>query len=511
MSKASNDSFIHDIALNTTLQDERELDIRIESGRHLYNACLGECLRQIALIRQSHLWQKAKRLSMKQRDARKELFQKAKKAHGYSEYNLHGFVAQLRKSCWLQYHIDSSTAQKIATRAFAAADAYLRCKKGRPRFRGYNRFHSIEGKNNAAGIRWKEDHLVWNIKGGKSLKIPVRFDLKDKQAVQATALQCSVKYCRLVRKTIRGRKSWHLQLVLEGQALQKRKNKAANDIVGLDIGPSSIAALSSNTAFLEPFCQNLETNEVKIKKLQKKMSRSARLGNPQNFNEDKTIKKGAKSWNRSRRYETLRDAVAEEKRKLAATRKQLHGELANRVLRMGKSVKLEKLSYKTFQRCWGRSIGSRAPGMFVSMLRRKAENAGGTVEEFSTYQTRLSQRCLCGLQNKKKLSERWHRCACGIYAQRDLFSAHLARHVHNDCLDTSQAAQAWPAAEPLLERAVSRLEQPANRKACLSSFGLGWRQSWSHAKEGSLPIEAADVVSESREPRRDEQLAFRTP
>ena len=77
--------------------------------------------------------------------------------------------------------------------------------------------------------------------------------------------------------------------------------------------------------------------------------------------------------------------------------------------------------------------------------------------------------------------------------------------------DTNQARRAWTAAEPLLERAVSRLIKLANGKACLSSFGISPRQSWSHAKEGSLPIEATDVVSISWEPWRDLQFAFRTP
>ena len=510
MFKSSTHSFVHELPLDITPKDDRELDIRLEASRHLYNACLQQCLRQIALIRQSRLWRKARRLSrIEHGKERKELFKQAKKEYGYSEYQLHTFVAEVRCSCWLQYHIDSATAQKTATRAFVSADAYLHGKRGRPRFRGQHRLHSLEGKSNATGIRWKEGYLVWNIRGGRSLKIPARFDTKDKYGVQENALKSRVKYCRLICKTLRGRKRWYIQLVLEGKALCKIK--AGDDTVGLDIGPSSIAAVSGQSAFLEAFCQDLTSKEHVIKDIQKKMSRSIRLSNPQNFNEDKTIKKGPKTWKRSQRYRIQRNTLAEEKRKLAATRKRLHGELVNRVLQMGKSIRLEKLSYKKFQSSFGKSVGAKAPGLFVAMLRRKAESAGGAVEEFSTYKTYLSQTCHCGERHKKRLSERWHHCGCGVYAQRDLFSAHLARHVLNEHLDTSQAVKSWTATEPLLERAVSRLNQLANRKACLSSFGLGQRQSQSHAKEGSLSIEVADVVGESRELQRDVQFAFRTP
>ena len=189
----------------------------------------------------------------------------------------------------------------------------------------------------------------------------------------------------------------------------------------------------------------------------------------------------------------------------------MHGNLVNTIISKGVFIRTEKLSYKKLQQDFGRSVGFRAPGMFVSLLRRKAESAGGTVEEFSTYRTKLSQTCHCGKQTKKKLSERWHQCSCGVYAQRDLYSAHLARHVEENHLDTSQALKAWTAAEPLLEHAVSSLNQLANGKARLSSFGLNQRKSWSRAKRGSLPVEAVDVVGVSREPQRACQLASRTP
>lgn len=488
MFRTLTDSFIHEISLETTPQDQKELNVRLRAGGSLYNACLGESLRKISLIRQSHPWKKARKLikSQEHTSERKELFKQTKKCYAYSEYELHAFVANLRKGCWIEKHLDSSTAQKIATKAFKAADEYLHGKRGKPRFKRYQRLKSIEGKSNASGIRWKAGFLIWKIRGGKTLKLSALFDLKDRDDVEKHALACRTKYCRLIRKIIRGKQRWYAQLVLEGKALQKKKNSISNDVVGLDIGPSTIAAVSTKDAFLKPFCQEIETDDTKLKKLQKKMSRSLRLNNPQNFKEDKTLKKGPKKWARSQRFNALQRIVAEGKRKLAQTRKRLHGEIANQVLSMGKLIKTEKLSYKSFQRNFGKSVGLRAPGMFISMLRRKAESAGGVMEEFSTYTTALSQSCHCGLKNKKELSERWHRCSCGAKAQRDLFSAHLARHVNNESLDTNQACIAWTAAEPLLERAVSRLIKLANGRTVLSSFGISQRQSQSHAKEGSL-------------------------
>jgi hypothetical protein len=63
----------------------------------------------------------------------------------------------------------------------------------------------------------------------------------------------------------------------------------------------------------------------------------------------------------------------------AHSRKRAHGELANRVLAQGNIIRLEKVSYRGFQRSFGRSVKRRAPSLFVSTLKRKAASAGAEV------------------------------------------------------------------------------------------------------------------------------------
>ncbi len=77
--------------------------------------------------------------------------------------------------------------------------------------------------------------------------------------------------------------------------------------------------------------------------------------------------------------------------------------------------------------------------MFVRIVCRKAERAGGRLYEFPTRPTILSQACLCGRIEKKPLSVRVHRCDYGLLPlQRDLFYAFLARFVSEDRLDAHQ-------------------------------------------------------------------------
>jgi len=120
---------------------------------------------------------------------------------------------------------------------------------------------------------------------------------------------------------------------------------------------------------------------------------------------------------------------------------------------------------------FGSSVGLRAPGMFVETLRRKAENAGGKVEEFSTYRTKLSQACKCGRYEKKGLGVRWKKCPCGVEAQRDLYSAYLACFVEKDTLMTDQACKAWSGMDIALRTAMSELKR-STRGHFPSSLGI---------------------------------------
>ena len=162
-------------------------------------------------------------------------------------------------------------------------------------------------------------------------------------------------------------------------------------------------------------------------------------------------------------------------------------------------IKTEKLSYKAFQKRYGQSIAVRAPKLFLTILSRKAERAGGGVIEFNTRTTALSQVCFCGQKHKKRLSERVHTCDCGVTMQRDLFSAYLARFVEDDALQVAKASVSWPGAEPLLRTAWQQAthNQPASRGRMPSSFGRypsGPSQSGSSEKETLPEPKAADGV-----------------
>ncbi len=509
MSKSTTPSFVCEIPLRTTPAQERVLNVRLEAGRQVYNACLAEARKRAGLLRESRAYRKALRLPKGKE--RTKAFKAARKAVGFTKSALERYAVRLRRRAFHQ-HLDAHAAQKLAARAYDAVDGWLLGKRGRPRFKGKNQFDTLEGKTNKAGLRFRQDRLEW-----RGLVLKALIDSED--PVVAHALASRVKFVRLVRRKIRGKHRFSVQLVCEGRPYQKPERKVSEGVVGLDIGPSTVAAVGESGAFLELLAEGVVRKHKAIRRLQRKLDRQRRANNPENYLPDGRIRPGPKAWRQSNRQKRTEAALAELMRREAAHRKTLHGALANRVLALGRFVKLERVPYRAYQRRFGRSVSLRAPGLFVSTLRRKAASAGGGVHEFPPHRGRLSQTChACGRVRKKPLSLRVHRCSCGLEMQRDLYSAFLARFVDEEgALHADQAREAWSGAEPLLRAAWSEATaKPASGRAARpSSFGPKPRsQSGSPAKEGIAETEARDAVAPlrgSESPGEVEVVPLRTP
>ena len=162
-----------------------------------------------------------------------------------------------------------------------------------------------------------------------------------------------------------------------------------------------------------------------------------------------------KRLDRMRQSKARQARLADLERRLAAARKRDHGELANVVLGLGNVIQTESLSYRSFQRNFGRSSKTRGPGMFIQHLKRKAESAGGTVVELNTRTLRMSQYDhVTGQCVKKPLNQRWHRLGdTRAWVQRDIYSAFLARNVEAGVHNPTRLKADWAAQEPVLRRA----------------------------------------------------------
>jgi hypothetical protein len=258
-------------------------------------------------------------------------------------------------------------------------------KARRVRFKSRGRrLDSIENKRNDTGLRFvlqqpEEGHhgfLIW-----QGDHLPARIDWND--PVVKYGLEHRIKYARLIRRPASSPRAqgadcqgdrYFVQLALSGVPSHKPKHPVGTDTIGLDLGPSTIASVPrEGEANLVQFCEELVHDARAIRRLQRQMDRQRRAANPDNYDAKGRIKKGSKKkliWKSSKGYEATRRRKATKERKLAAHRKSLHGRKVHELVAVGNTMVTEQISYKGWQKRYGRSVGLRAPGMFIEMLRR---------------------------------------------------------------------------------------------------------------------------------------------
>ena len=457
----------------------------LEAGRQFYNAVLSEGQNHLRRMRADPAWQAARAIPRTQKQERNTAFAALRERYGFSEYAFHELARKLRVA-WLADHLDAVLAQTLATRAYHALNRVCVGKAKRVRFKSWGRgLDSIENKRNDTGLRFvleppEEGNRGWLI--WKEDQLPAVIDWDDE--VVAHGLRHRIKYARLVQRRASSERAagadrrgyqYFVQLALCGMPLQKPKHPVGHDIIGADLGPSTIALVPrAGEASLSLFCEELAPDEQAIRRLQRRMERQRRAANPDNYDAQGRIKKQGKKrlkWKTSKSYERTRRRKATRERRLSAQRKSLHGGKAHEIVAVGNTIIIEKLSYKAWQKQYGKSVGLRAPGMFVEMLRRTVARTGGTLLEVPSRQAKLSQFCHgCGRFVKKLLSQRWHHCSCGVGpVQRDLYSAFLASTLSADHLIPScaQAVVPWESAEARLQAAHARVLQRANEGQCL--------------------------------------------
>jgi len=415
-------SYILTLDLKPQMFQEYILEKRFNITRQIYNACINYILKQHKIMTCNKEY--IENLSIPKSKERNNKFKQLSLKYNLTEYQLHKFVKSIQHH--FKENIDSFTAQKIATKSFQAYQKLIFGNGKQLHFKKYGEFNSIEGKSNSTGIRYANNYLIWN-----KLIIPVLIDKNDIYA--QIALQDRIKYCRILRKLIRGKIKYYLQLTLEGIPPQKiNKEIRNNGEVGLDIGISTLAIVSDNKVSLVEFCSDLENIDNERRMLQRKLDRQRRANNPNKYNENGTIKtKNKDRWVFSNGYIKTKNKLNDIQRKLAAKRKTEHEILANIVLEKGNNIKAENMNYIGLQKGkFGKQILLKSPSMFLDILNRKLSYQDLSLIKINTWTVKASQyNPYDNTYKKKSLSNRWHQWNKDIKIQRDIFSAWLIKNV----------------------------------------------------------------------------------
>ena len=446
-------NFIVQFPLKAEIYQEDILDKRFEIGRQIYNSLVKVTQKRYKeMIKTKEYRNLISQLSenkQKNKAIYKEI-SKLRKQYGLTEYSFHKDVKGMQHH--FSDNIDSLTAQKIATNLWKAYDKFFYKNGKTVHYKKYGSLNSLEGKSNKSGIRFKNDMIIWN-----GLKIPVVINYDNYYEHQA--MQADIAYCRIIRKFVRTKYKYYVQIVFKGNPPTKIdtetgeiKHCLGQGDVGIDIGTSTIAYSSETDVKILELADKVQNIANQKRRLLRKMDRSRRATNPNNYNEDGTIKnQGSKKviWNKSNHYIKYQKELKELNRKQADVRKYQHECLANQIISLGDNIYVETMNFSGLakkssktekndkgkfkkKKRFGKSIANRAPAMLLDIIDRKLSYYGKRLIKIDTWSAKASQfNHFEGTYNKKALSQRWNNFN-GIKVQRDLYSAFLLMNIASD-------------------------------------------------------------------------------
>ena len=446
MAKCNTSSYVVEYELAFDNENPASVLDKLEKiAKAIYNDCLNECLKRYHKLIHDKKYQELLN-EYKTSNNKKELIKQLNDivlSYGYSEYSMHEYVKKPYEN--FNKKLGSHECQKLATRAYKAVERLRYHQADRVSFKSKYDSISIEGKSHKSKLHYCEDMFISYGKYKYKLKI------KRNDQYAQLALIDIVKYVRIHSKTIRGKKCWFAQLIFKGCPPSKNRQYGdSSKIQGIDIGTSTIAIVSNDETKLLELAPNCKENERMIRVLSRKLERSRRTTNPNNYNGDGTITKGKHNWYKSKNYLKNQTKLRDECRKLSVKRKQAHEILANQIIATSTDIRVEDMNFRSLQKRskkttvnkngkinskkrYGKTIKNRAPSMLLSIIDRKLQYKNLELKRVNTFKVKASQyNPIDGTYKKKKLKDRMIQLCEEIIVQRDLLSAYIIAHTNDD-------------------------------------------------------------------------------
>ncbi len=332
-----------------TNQQERLFDRTIETCRRLYNSMLSE---------------------------------RIDKPVGYFEQQKH--LVELKKDNKYLREVHSQILQDVVLRVDKAFQRYFKGISNHPRFKRTGRYNSFTYPQYGKSFKLDECH----IKLGRIGRVKV---ILHREIVGEAKTATIIKDID----------QWYVALTVRDSPTA-RKTTSTGNAVGIDLGVSSVIALSDGTTVANP--RFTEEAGSRIRSAQKKLSRT-QVG--------------------SHRRRKAQIALARAWRKVRRQRDDFAHKLSNQLARNNSLIVFEDLpvTRMVHNHSLASAIMDSAWGKLRQMTAYKAERRGGRTILVNPSGT--SQKCSgCGREIPKDLGERTHRCHfCGLVLNRDVNAA----------------------------------------------------------------------------------------
>ena len=472
--RAQTSSYVVSVKLKLTESVKNRLEKTFRVTSSAYNEALSFGLRRFEALKQNRRYQELLELrknnnhQVKEYD--KELL-KIRKMYSLTEFALSARLGQQRKKPNSPYQqLNSGELQVIAGQAYKALEKVLfyQIKSSSVRFRSkYDLNVSYRNKVNTTGTR-----IIPSDRKGYAYRLYIHkyrtfvdIPIKAFNNHQQMSLLRSekIKYVQIIRKTIRGKRIYILQIVCQG--LPPTKVERGVGIMGIDPGISTVAYVSKNSlALVDLIPKDVNRKEKLMRYLDRAIERSKRVNNPNCYHSNGTIKKGSKFKHPSNRQMRLQIRRLKSYRSLSEERKKIQGQLVNHLVSQASLIKIEDLNIKGLQRRskdirinpktnrpfskkrYGKSVFRAAPSSFRQILQTRTSQLGVDVEIIQPKDLKPSQYNHITQTFEKKalstrlydLSEKW------TSVQRDLYSAFLIGHIENGSYQQEKLTQDFP-------------------------------------------------------------------
>lgn len=481
-------SYVVSVKLHLPKQIENHLEKSFRISSSVYNEGISLGLKRFEAMKRNPYYQElleARRLAKagidKLKKAKKKtkglvqqvkLYDKAlfelRKAYGLTEFALATYLCQQRRKPGSSYQqFNAGEIQVIAHHAMRTLEKVLfyQIKPHKVRFRSkFDLDVSFRNRVNITGTKLEPSdkrgiaYRLYIHKVSTFVDIPVKA-FKTHQQMSLLRSE-KIKYVQIIRKTIRGKKVYILQIVCQG--FPPSRATKGKGVVGIDPGVSTVAFASpKETALVDLVPKDIIKKERLLKRLDQAIERSRRVNNHECYNENGTIKKGVRFKRPSNRQMRLRNRRRKAYRSLSEERIKLQGQLINRLVSQASSIKIEELNVKGLQKRsrdirinpktnrpfskkrFGKAIFRAAPSAFRTALETRASQLDIDFEVISPKNVKPSQyNHITQTFEKKSLSTR-------VYAlsdeytdvQRDLYSAFLIGHIEKGHYNQKQLEQ----------------------------------------------------------------------
>lgn len=501
-------SYIISVKLHLPNQIENHLEKSFRISNSVYNEGISHGFKRFEAMKRNPYYQElleARRLAKsgidKLKKAKKKtkglaqqvkLYNKAlfelRKAYGLTEFELSAYLCRQRRKEGSSYkQLAACETQVIAKQAMKTLEKVLfyQIKPHKVKFRSKYDLN-VSYRNNA---NKQATRLVPSDRKGIAYRLYIHkastfVDIPEKafnKHQQISLLRSEkIKYVQIIRKTIRGKKVYYLQIVCQG--FPHSKVTKGNGVIGIDPGISTVAFASpKEVALVDLVPKNITQKEKLLKRLDQAIERSQRVNNPECYKENGTIKKGSRFKHPSNRQLRLRNRRRKVYRSLSEERTKLQGQLVNRLVSQASSIKIEELNVRSLQKRsrdirinpktnrpfskkrFGKTIFRAAPSAFRTALETRALQLGIDFEIISPKNVKPSQyNHIAQTFEKKSLSTRVYDLSNEYKGvQRDLYSAFLIEHIENGCYNQKQLEQDSPA---FYDQMKAFLQQPIETK-----------------------------------------------